>query len=45
MLENGAVAESGTFVELSSRENGKFRALIQKQLLDDDSERSAKVSL
>ncbi len=40
MLEGGTVVESGTFAELSSRENGKFRALIQKQLLDAGEGRS-----
>lgn len=34
MIDNGCVVESGTFSELTST-NGKFRSMIQNQLLDE----------
>ena len=36
MIENGVVVESGSFVSLSTRPDGKFRAMIEKQLLEEE---------
>ena len=38
MIQDGAVIEQGTFSELSLKENGKFRLMIEKQLQDDETD-------
>jgi ABC-type multidrug transport system fused ATPase/permease subunit len=35
MIQDGAVIEQGTFSELSVKENGKFRLMIEKQLQEE----------
>ena len=38
VLQNGQIAEVGTFEELSAKEDGAFRALMGRQLLSSEDE-------